>query len=128
MRPRRRRLVLLDWLRTVALALQLDGRQLHRYRGGRGRWAARRQGAATHWLAGDLLAEYGSQPSDERIVEIGRMITCEGRITAMHVALLVTLRVAGPDAVAIVRDRLAERGRTAPRTTRRWRRLVEAKS
>ena len=63
--------------------------------------------AATHWLAGDLLAEHGSQPSDERIVEIGNVITCEGRITAMHVALLVTLRVAGPDAVALVRDRLA---------------------
>jgi len=54
-----------------------------------------------------LLAEHGSQPSAERIVEIGNVITCEGRITAMHVALLVTLRVAGADAVALVRQRLA---------------------
>jgi len=68
--------------------------------------------AATHWLAGDFLADYGSQPSAERIVEIGNVITCEGRITAMHVALLLTLRVAGGDAgrtgtiaVSVVRDR-----------------------
>jgi len=66
--------------------------------------------AATHWLASDLLASYGSATSSERIVEIGRIITCEGRITAMHVALLVTLRLAGPDAVRSIREQLEEVG------------------
>ena len=104
---------LLDWLRTVAprctwMAASSTGTVivaaaglLERSR--RGNPLARR----------DLLAEHGSQPSAERVVEIGNVITCEGRITAMHVALLVTLRVAGPDAVADVRDRLADRSRAA---------------
>ncbi len=65
--------------------------------------------AATHWLAAPLLESYGSTASSERIVEVGNIITCEGQITAMHVALLVTLRMAGPDAVAQVRAGLAQR-------------------
>lgn len=65
--------------------------------------------AATHWLAAPLLESYGSTASSERIVEVGNIITCEGQITAMHVALLVTLRTAGPEAVAQVRAGLAER-------------------
>jgi transcriptional regulator GlxA family with amidase domain len=63
--------------------------------------------AATHWLATPLLESYGSPASRERIVEVGRVITCEGKITAMHVALLVTLRVFGPAAVLDVREALA---------------------
>jgi transcriptional regulator GlxA family with amidase domain len=66
--------------------------------------------AATHWLAGDLLHRYGSAASTERIVEIGNVITCEGEITAMHVALLVVLRLLGPDEVARVRAELERLG------------------
>jgi putative intracellular protease/amidase len=62
--------------------------------------------AATHWLAGELLEQYGSAASTERIVEIGNVITCEGEITAMHVALLVALRLVGPIEVARVRAEL----------------------
>ena len=47
---------------------------------------------------------------DEVKAEVDRIITCEGRITAMHVALLVTLRIAGPDAVRRVRAGLADVG------------------
>jgi putative intracellular protease/amidase len=65
--------------------------------------------AATHWLASSLLESYGSAASSERIVEVGNIITCEGRITALHVALLVTLRTSGPAAVAQVRAGLALR-------------------
>jgi putative intracellular protease/amidase len=67
--------------------------------------------AATHWLAGDLLGRYGSAVSTERIVEIGNVITCEGEITAMHVALLVVLRLLGPAKVARVRAELDRYGR-----------------
>lgn len=79
--------------------------------------------AATHWLASPLLESYGSHASAERIVEVGNIITCEGRITAMHVALLVTLRLAGPDAVTRVRASLAadpSGGRATPPPTRSW--------
>jgi transcriptional regulator GlxA family with amidase domain len=87
--------------------------------------------AATHWLAGDLLHRYGSAASSERIVEVGRVITCEGEITAMHVALLLVLRLAGPDEVARIRSELDRMGRRDDdRTQRRswWRRRIPAAS
>ena len=112
---------LLDWLRTVAprsswMAASSTGTVIVAASG-----LLNDRRAATHWLAGDLLAEHGSQPSEERVVEIGNVITCEGRITAMHVALLVTLRVSGPQAVARVRERL-EGGSPPHRDVPRWRR------
>jgi transcriptional regulator GlxA family with amidase domain len=76
--------------------------------------------AATHWLAAPLLESYGSTASRERIVEVGNIITCEGHVTAMHVALLVTMRLRGPAAVAQVRERLAQRDRQDSVPERRW--------
>ncbi len=118
---------LLDWLRTVAprstwTAASSTGTVIVAAAG-----LLNDRNAATHWLAGDLLAEHGSQPSEERVVEIGNVITCEGRITAMHVALLVTLRVAGPQAVALVRERLAT-GVAPRRDVPRWRRWWDDRS
>ena len=112
---------LLDWLRTVAprctwMAASSTGTVIVAAAG-----LLSDRDAATHWLAGDLLAEHGSQPSAERVVEIGNVITCEGRITAMHVALLVTLRVAGPVGLAQVRERLAAAS-APPRPESRWKR------
>jgi transcriptional regulator GlxA family with amidase domain len=79
--------------------------------------------AATHWLAASMLESYGSPASADRVVEDGNIITCEGRITAMHVALLVTLRLAGPAAVREVRAALANRRPpdAEPSRWRRWR-------
>jgi transcriptional regulator GlxA family with amidase domain len=115
--------VLLDWLRIVAprcawMAASSTGTVVAAAAGLLGN-----SDAATHWLAGDLLADFGSQPSAERVVEIGNVITCEGRITAMHVALLVTLRVAGPEAVALVRERLVTDAAPSRHVSRwgRWR-------
>jgi transcriptional regulator GlxA family with amidase domain len=116
---------LLEWLRAVStrctwLAASSTGTVVVAAAG-----LLSQHDAATHWLAGDLLTEHGSHPSSERVVEIGNVITCEGRITAMHVALLVTLRVAGADAVAVVRERLAAESApsdTPPRWQRWWRR------
>jgi putative intracellular protease/amidase len=71
--------------------------------------------AATHWLAASMLESYGSPASADRVVEDGNMIT------AMHVALLVTLRLAGPTAVRDVRAGLASR-RTPDPEPSRWRR------
>ena len=84
--------------------------------------------AATHWLASPLLESYGSAASRERIVEIGNVITCEGQITAMHVALLVTLRIAGPGAMAQVRAGLTERQAPMQKGRSPWqRRRLERK-
>jgi putative intracellular protease/amidase len=84
------------------------------------------QEAATHWLASPLLESYGSPASRERVVEVGNIITCEGQITAMHVALLVALRMAGPEAVAQVRAGLVRRHAPAPAgRTPWWRRRGE---
>jgi transcriptional regulator GlxA family with amidase domain len=76
--------------------------------------------AATHWLASPMLEAYGSVASTQRIVEVGNIITCEGQITAMHVALLVTLRLAGPAAVAQVRAGLARRDSPVPTGRSPW--------
>jgi transcriptional regulator GlxA family with amidase domain len=83
-----------------------------------------RRAAATHWLAGELLEHYGSAASTERIVEIGNVITCEGEVTAMHVALLVALRLVGPAEVARVRAELDRHGRAddVSASGRWWRR------
>jgi transcriptional regulator GlxA family with amidase domain len=61
------------------------------------------QPAATHWLAGDKLAEFGSKASAERIVEVGHVLTCHGRISAMDVALLMILRLFNRATAAQVR-------------------------
>ena len=111
--------VLLGWIRAVAprsdwLVASSTGTVIVAAAGLLGQ-----QPAATHWLAGDLLVAHGSSASSERIVEIDNIITCEGWITAMHVALLVTLRLAGPDGVAQVRERLAAAS-APPRATSRW--------
>ena len=109
-----------DWLRAVAPACRwmvasstgtvvvaaaglLDGRS-----------------AATHWLASPLLASYGSDTSPDRVVEVGNIITCEGHITAMHVALLVTLRIGGPEAVRDVRAGLRRAGSVDTTSAQPW--------
>ncbi|MGB0111878.1 MAG: DJ-1/PfpI family protein [Ilumatobacteraceae bacterium] len=76
--------------------------------------------AATHWLASPLLESYGSSASADRVVQVGRIITCEGQITAMHVALMVTLRVFGPAAVQRVRDGMADAAEPKAASRPRW--------
>lgn len=80
--------------------------------------------AATHWLASPLLESYGSNASADRIVQVGRIITCEGRVTAMHVALLVTQRVLGPAAVRRVRESLEHPEQSEPPVAHRFARWV----
>lgn len=64
---------------------------------------------ATHWLAGPLLESYGSSASRERIVEYGRLVTCEGQVTAVDVALLLTARLFGPEWASRARAGLPRR-------------------
>lgn len=66
--------------------------------------------AATHWLAGPMLQEYGSAASSDRIVEVGRVLTCHGHISAMDVALLMIVRLFNRETAARVRSQLAAGG------------------
>lgn len=85
---------------------------------------------ATHWLAGSLLESYGSAASTERIVEHDRIVTCEGKVTAVDVALLLTARLLGPDRATLARTRLPGREWPEPPPPRRrlrdwWSELFE---
>jgi transcriptional regulator GlxA family with amidase domain len=83
--------------------------------------------AATHWLAGAKLAEFGSEASAERIVEVGHVVTCHGRISAMDVALLMILRLTNRSIAEQVRVDL-ERAHEQAAAARpsRWKRLANA--
>ena len=43
--------------------------------------------ATTHWLALDLLREYGAEPANERVVEQGKVITAAGVSAGIDMAL-----------------------------------------
>ncbi len=76
--------------------------------------------AATHWLAGDKLAEFGSAASAERIVEVGHVLTCHGQISAMDVALLMILRLYNRSTAAQVRHDLLSGRPSAVPGSRSW--------
>ncbi len=61
--------------------------------------------AATHWLAGDLLAEFGSDIADQRLnVDAERVITATGSSTAFEAAYLVIQRELGDSEAKRVRE------------------------
>ena len=66
--------------------------------------------AATHWLAGSRLQQYGSSASSDRIVEVGHILTCHGHVSAMDVALLMILRLFNRETAARVRAQLLAGG------------------
>ena len=69
-----------------------------------------------------ILFEMNRQVLHPLGLELHFRLDDEGRITAMHVALLVTLRIAGPDAVATARAALAAGPRPDAAQPGRWRR------
>ncbi len=77
--------------------------------------------AATHWLAGAKLAEFGSEASAERVVEVGHVVTCHGRISAMDVALLMILRLTNRSIAEQVRVDLERAHERAAATRPTWR-------
>jgi transcriptional regulator GlxA family with amidase domain len=73
--------------------------------------------AATHWLAADLLRDYGVVHSSRRL-EIGtNRITCEGRVTAVAAAYAVVEGCAGHHAAADIRRQLDGTRRAPVRPT-----------
>ena len=81
--------------------------------------------AATHWLAGDLLAEFGSDMADQRLnVDAERVITATGSMTALEAAYLVIQRELGDTEANRVRELVGSPSKNAPATSSRGRRSV----
>jgi len=81
--------------------------------------------AATHWLAGDLLRQYGSEVDEQRLVTTGNIITCQGTLSALDAAFSLVGRLEGPGAVARIRSTLLERGAPHLRPAPWWHRLLD---
>ncbi len=53
--------------------------------------------ATTHWARMDVLGELGAVPTQERIVERGRIVTAAGVSAGIDMALLLSEKIAGTD-------------------------------
>jgi transcriptional regulator GlxA family with amidase domain len=53
--------------------------------------------ATTHWVAHDLLAQFGAQPVNERFVKEGKIITSGGVLAGIDMALYLASLLAGED-------------------------------
>jgi putative intracellular protease/amidase len=86
--------------------------------------------AATHWLAGDLLAEFGSDIADQRLnVDAERVITATGSSTAFEAAYLVIQRELGDSEANRVRELIGSQSKEAPATdSPRGRRILRRRT
>src|ERR1700730_8440966 len=53
--------------------------------------------ATTHWSAYDTLASYGAQPTEQRVVTSGRIVTGAGVSAGIDLALTLAGKIAGPE-------------------------------
>jgi putative intracellular protease/amidase len=53
--------------------------------------------ATTHWLELETLAELGAEPSEERVVEQGKIFTAAGVSSGIDMALVLTAKIAGDE-------------------------------
>lgn len=53
--------------------------------------------ATTHWSAYDALASYGARPTEQRVVEQGKVVTAAGVSAGIDLALTLVGRIDGPD-------------------------------
>ncbi len=53
--------------------------------------------ATTHWMAMDMLAEFGAVPVARRVVEQGKVVTAAGVSSGIDMALGLAARIAGED-------------------------------
>jgi putative intracellular protease/amidase len=53
--------------------------------------------ATTHWLELDTLAEMGARPTEQRVVEQGKVITSAGVSSGIDMALVLTAKIAGDE-------------------------------
>jgi transcriptional regulator GlxA family with amidase domain len=53
--------------------------------------------ATTHWMTLEMLREFGATPSDERVVEQGKVMTAAGVSSGIDMSLALAARLAGED-------------------------------
>ena len=53
--------------------------------------------ATTHWHFYDALASYGAQPTEQRVVTSGRILTGAGVSAGIDLALTLAAKIAGPE-------------------------------
>ena len=53
--------------------------------------------ATSHWLELETLRQYGAEPTGERVVEQGKVITAAGVSSGIDMALTLAARIAGED-------------------------------
>ena len=53
--------------------------------------------ATSHWTGLDVLRDYGAEPTLERVVVQGRIVTAAGVSSGIDMALTLTARIAGDD-------------------------------
>jgi transcriptional regulator GlxA family with amidase domain len=53
--------------------------------------------ATTHWIAYDDLASYGARPTEQRVVETGKVMTAAGVSAGIDMALTLVGRIDGPE-------------------------------
>jgi transcriptional regulator GlxA family with amidase domain len=58
--------------------------------------------ATSHWLFLEQLREYGAEPSSERVVEDGKLITAAGVSAGIDMALALVNREVGPEAAQAI--------------------------
>ena len=58
--------------------------------------------ATSHWLFIEQLREYGAEPSPERVVEDGKVITAAGVSSGIDMALHLVNREMGPEAAQAI--------------------------
>lgn len=63
--------------------------------------------ATTHWLAGDLLAQFGAIPVPKRVAQSGTIVTAVGPAAAIDMALWLAARTGGRRRADEIRAELA---------------------
>jgi putative intracellular protease/amidase len=58
--------------------------------------------ATSHWLELETLRQWGAEPTGERVVEQGKVITAAGVSAGLDMALTLAARVAGEDAAKAI--------------------------
>jgi putative intracellular protease/amidase len=62
--------------------------------------------ATTHWAYMDALASYGAEPTSERVVRQGKVITSAGVSSGIDMALTLAAEIAGDDVAQAIQLRI----------------------
>jgi putative intracellular protease/amidase len=58
--------------------------------------------ATSHWLSLDRMAEFGAEPTSERVVEQGKVVTAAGVSSGIDMALRLVQLIAGDDVAQVI--------------------------